>query len=829
MGLYDGYKLSNSTYISQYVGNLVPELANFSAVMQKRYNDARDTDDALVEAMGNLQHLQTEEDTTYANELKQNYLKRLSDRSERSDYENMGRRTQRDARAFSSEYVPLANRLKGMQAIQERVTQDKDIFSPEKKQQILGKIQHMNRAQRDPATGDFVRGADGKVKLGAISDWAYAKDVDKNKKLADFLDKLKAEETQSGFSTSADGKMLQSIKREVRSPQEIARLAKQMLETDPEMRAMTERDVELSTYHLSQGEFTQMAQKGNVSIYDQLKRAGNSENVIKSYAKAHGYSMQALQTKPLDALRNDYASKGRNPADADKDFVRHQVRQQIQQPHIDLVAEVLKIDNMSIDARVDPDYAARATASAMAAASGGDATPLEIVSDSAETTIDVAASHNSAVQASKISEEMKGDLQGAIGASLGLAKPDPKNSTDWYNKTGRYLNDTAAQGRLIAKLEADGNTQQAQNMTLAFKEYNRVNNQAIYARQVVDNYERQAEPEIKKLYETYKTKGFGLNGKEGGMFAQKGNLSYEDFKKELRNTEVESTVTGRYRNKASNTFINADKEQAMSIARGQYFDLMNGVAQKFGKSGQVANIAIEPTGPGFIKNQTDYIEDGVRTGIIKGRDLATGMPIADIIRNKMGASAWFSTGDKDKYISESERSDPNSDFNKAMKNLKVRVNMDVRGSNGEATATMKLPDGSIHTVTLDNISPTLPTEMSVRMLQGSQKYATRGEHQYIKQQALRGASHTVLKNINQVDMHNLRPSAKPYQLNDMYFLKVTDAGVNGVGGKQNVYTLMVKQGGVVKPTTMKPTTNLTDIQLALGLEVVRDQTVPDRE
>lgn len=818
MGLYDSYKLNNSSYIPQFVGSVVPELQGFSQTVQKRYNEAVDTDDALTEALGNLQHLGLEADTQYANELKQNYLTKLMDRSQRSDYENMGRRTKRDAQRFSAEYTPLLQRQRDLSTELGRVNADEKIFDPNKKAEIAARISYMNDSRRN-SSGEFDRDENGRIRLGAIQTWAYAKDVDINKKLADFLKIKETEETQSAYRANGAGLMI-SNKREFRNPADIARMAKEMMDTDPEIRAMVERDVELATYRLSPSKITDLANKDNVSIYDRLKRAGLSEQMINSNLQANGVSKETARLKPLDVLRADYISKGLPPEKANEDYVKNQVRKQITSPHAELVANLLKVDKRTIEAREDPIYAAKMIAAAVAAAipptDSGTVSPLLVTPDNAESAIDVVRMNNNVVEATQAAESTKSSLQAAVGSYLGLPKPNGANTADWYNKTNRYLNDKNAQGDLLSKLKGEGKLQEANNLTVAFNNYNNLNNKIIYAKQQMDNFTK--EVDFAPLYSEY-------------VKLEKGKkLSLEQFKKELTApTKVEqrsfmgSTAFSRSDETMWDRMTNKEA-YALRVTRDKYFNKLQETA---GKTGQTANTVFEPTSSGWAKNQTEFVENGLRTGDVKAVDMATGEDLSDIIRKELGSSGWFRFGNNDKQVSATDKSDPNSDYNKAMRQFKARINVGTRGSNGEPTATITTPGGSKRTVVLQNISPNLPTELAARMLVTSGKNMTRGEAAYHGQSAAEGAGWAALRNTNQAELYNVRPSAKPYQLNDLYYLKVSEAGVKG-GQKQNYYTLMVKDGDKFVPTRVANRTNLTDIIQQIGGQILQQQmsTIP---
>ena len=808
MGLYDNYKLDNSTYISQYVGSVVPELKDFSQVMQKRYNEARDTDDSLTEALGNLQHLGLEADTQYANELKQRTLNGLLDRSGRDDYENMGRRTKRDALKFSKDYMPLIQRQKDLSTELQRVQMDDKIFSSDTKSQIQSRISYLND-QRRGENGDFARDQNGNIKLGAVQGWAYAKDVDINKKLADFLKEKATDVNQGGFSANGTGLMV-SNKTETRSAAEMARLAAQMMDSDPEIKAMIERDVDLRTYRLTPGQMTEQANKENISIYDKLRRQGLSDTMIRSNLKANGLSVEVAKLKPVDVLRDRYASAGRNPQDADADFVRDQVRKGLMSPHMQLIGDLLKVDKNTIEARSDGMFLARAIGAAMSAANSGDASPLIVTPDNAESSIDAASIHNTAVENIQKADEMKGHLQAAVGESLGLPKPQGKQTADWFNQTGKYLNDRKAQGDLIQKLAAEGKSQEANNLTQAFRAYNDITNKAVYAKQQRDTFAK--EVDFKPIYQEYLKNEKGPKMSE----AQLKSVVLDNTKINHREFMGAEDYT-REQDGFVNRLLGRDEDYAKRIARGSFFKAMQQKATAYGKTGQTANTTIEPTGSGYLKNQTDFVENGLRSGDVRGTDMATGESFQDIIRKELG-KGWFSTS-----ISEKDKRNPTSDYNKAMDQLKVRINLDTRGANGQPTATVTTPSGQKRTIVLDNISPNLPTEMAARMMDASGKYMTRSEATNHMQSAATGAGYSVLNHVNQADLYNMRPAAQPYQLTDDFFLKVQEAGKKGVGNKTNVYTLMVKQGGKFVPTKVANRTDLKDIILALGGREMQQQ------
>jgi hypothetical protein len=186
-------------------------------------------------------------------------------------------------------------------------------------------------------------------------------------------------------------------------------------------------------------------------------------------------------------------------------------------------------------------------------------------------------------------------------------------------------------------------------------------------------------------------------------------------------------------------------------------------------------------------------------------------------------------GDNNLQIEDKDRADPKSVYNQSMKSSQAWYNLDTRGANNEATITWRSPSGQTRTMVMDpgTVSPSIPTEMGARNLQSAQKSATKDEYQRLREYTLLGASGAVTQNTNLVEMYNWGPQAQPYKVNDKYSVRVTQAGIDKVGGKQNVYTIMVERGGKLVPTAVK-STNLNDIRMAFGMEVIKAQTTPDR-
>lgn len=810
MGLYDSFKLDNSTYISQYVGSVVPELQNFSIIKQNQYNQAADADDILTEAMGNMSHLDMEEDAVYANELKQKYIAGLMERAKRGDYENMGRRTRRDAQGFAQEYKPLIQRQQGMATIQERVMQDEKIFSPEKKQQILGRIRAMNTSPRNP-DGSLIRDANGRVALGAIKDWAYAKDVDVNKKLAEFLSKMETDVRQSGYTADGSGALVSS-KVESRDPQEIARLAYQYMQSDPEVRAMIERDVDLATYNLTPEDISRVARENNKSTYDKLKAQGLPDSMIASRVAASGLSRQDASRRPLDQIRQAYIDRGGSVQGADVDFVRNIVRQQLMEPNANLIAQVLKVDKRTLEARTDPNAIGAAIGAALNSGKADGYLPISVTSDaesaSQEQYMDI---HNAYVNSSKALNDTKGNLQTAIGLAMGMPNPEGKKPTvDWFNNTAVYLKDKNRRGELIRKLQSEGKEQDAINLERAFSQYDQTLNTAEIARQKAESVHELID--VGSLYNEYR--------KEEGAKA----LSRKDFEESLRDQyEIKQSNLfrqGKYSRadlSITDEAFNRKESDAMQMARWKYFQQAQEKIPTVGTNRTV----MEPLGPGALKSYTDAVTDQALAGTLQLKEEGSGTDMEKIWEQAYTENNWAPWN---KTVSEKEKRDPSSDYNKMKAATRFKFVAERSGA-GEVMLMASLPNGRQYTMAAKNINPALANELAIRYMDEAGKSMTSSQHRALVQPITRGIGRSIITRTSPAEVENMSPNTKssPYILDDagMYALQIKDTGIEGVGSKGRAYTLLVRSGDQWVETNIKNKTKYEDIEQAISEPTVR--------
>ena len=320
--IYSSMQNTYADYIPQFVGSIVPELKEFTQSVKNRFETALDEEDKLIEALGNFTHLGTEEDTAYANELKEKHYNEIVERARSGNYQSLGRRIRNSASQFMNDYSILQSRQNAMNQIIQKVRDDESIFDPNKKERIIQKIQHINRAQRGPE-GELLRDASGKIALGTIQDWSYSPDVDIQKILSESLKNVKANLEQSEFREHPDGYFISSV-GEIISKQEVQSMAERLMRSNPQVQAMLETDAELATFDASPEQLYMAITASNLSLYEEMKQQKWDDARIKQYADEQGLTEDDLREKPIsEDLLAEVISSG-NP-DMLKEFYKDQV------------------------------------------------------------------------------------------------------------------------------------------------------------------------------------------------------------------------------------------------------------------------------------------------------------------------------------------------------------------------------------------------------------------------------------------------------------------------------------------------------------------------
>ncbi len=735
MSLYDQVQQANTPYMSQFVGSIVPELNQYSQAMQQRYNTAADTDDMLAEGLGNLQHLNFDADTQYANELKQQYYQRLTDRAARGDFENMGRRTRLDAVRFSQAYQPLIQRQKDFAEIIKKVQSDPNIADPDKKQQILQYISHMNTT---PKVGsDFQRDQNGRVQLGGIQDWAYAPDVDINKKLIDTLSKKEADIKAGHYFQDGHGNLVNTVEK-LRDPRYMAQLAQELMKTDPEIQAMLNRDTTLKTYNLSSDDVKKSLSNMGLdkSAYQQLKSQGMNNHEIVAYIRAHPKIGDGM-TSPLDATKASLMSSGMSEAAAERAILADQVKQQMMDPHAEFAGGLLGYKQDTNDHMVDHYAVARLTASLNTAPKDPNLIAIQGMNStsSQENPVEAAKAHVAAT------EDLKNNAQTVQSAILaGL-----KNSGMGTGNAKQDLSTAIAMMHNPVKLNAlkvalaRTNPQAAQTLESVAADYN--NKAAIV--QAQSNHINDIE-------------------KAGGW---DWDAQYKQYVKDKSGRSISNIFDSHIKSKAD--YMNAVRtgklitpnDFTLQGPTGDYKDAVHKGMKSIndGISQGAGYTMIEPTGSGKAAALTDAVTNLVVNNKASAIDLnkPDGGPVD--IMTTMGLDPKSKTFDQD------------------VKNLQVRFNTE--GVNGRPTVTATYK-GQARVFQLQNMPQGLQDELNLEVVKSGAGANTTDYGRNKLKQGLIGFGTSVTPDITAQYLKTVNPgpSGVLKSLSDKYAVKVKDAG-----------------------------------------------------
>lgn len=784
MGLYDQVKMADSPYMSQYVGSIVPEIANYSNLVQTRYNDAADSDDKLSEALSNLQHLGLAGDTQYANELKQQYYQKLQDRSDRGDYENMGRRTHRDAMNFVGQYQPLLQRQTDYAAIVKRVNGDANIADPEKKAQILEYIQHLNQTPVDPTTGGFVRDAAGRVQLGGIQDWQYAKDVDVNKKLSDLLAKKEADINQSKF-TSVNGYRV-STKEELRSPKVMAMLANEIQQTDPEIKAMISRDVTLQNYKLTDDQISQGLKQSAMSPYQRLRQKGLSDHDITVQARAAGMSLDDAKVSPVARQVQRMVASGMSEAAANKAVYNELTAQSMRDPSNSLMGDLFSVHKITQEEHTD-EWALMKARHALEQMDkfNGD---YQLIKNPALMTQDLDPVHitDTYVQKQKAATGMQQSLQASIQAALtkaGMASGDPKKDlvmSQMFTEDGTKLT------QLVDKIKAT-NPDLADRLQTAGNTYYQAKSELASHKANTLGLEEASGVDTHKLYDAYVKRS--KESPTGGP-----PIDYNRFLNSIRSADLnpEDRSDNSILTKAKNLALYPGLPTPIEEARHAYTNKVKGTV---GSLGFMAALA----GQGVVGDTKGMLEtiSSAQGGFTKYKTAMPGYTsiapmndadgfgkVANFVKDQaQGLSLQLKDisqpGSSPMNLAKLIGADNTTTKGKeAIKDTKILINQEP-APDGKISATVYLPDGSQKVVAIDNLDPTTAREIKTRMVEVSGLGA---DKQYVtsrQQKAIAGMGDDYFKYMSTIDLENRQPSSVVYPVNDQYAIKIKPGGSEG--------------------------------------------------
>lgn len=158
MGLYDQYKLENSTGIRKFQGSTTPELMMVGQQLQKQYDVGQNYDDMLGQMIKDSSA--AEFDKPVLQQLKAEYAQRIGARAQKGDYENMWRDTMIDSRNFVGDYKHIAENQQRVAAYQKNLQDElekKDglIRSPETMNKLIAESMQQGGLKKDPNTGEW--------------------------------------------------------------------------------------------------------------------------------------------------------------------------------------------------------------------------------------------------------------------------------------------------------------------------------------------------------------------------------------------------------------------------------------------------------------------------------------------------------------------------------------------------------------------------------------------------------------------------------------------------------------------------------------------------
>lgn len=285
MGLYDGYRLSNSTGIPQYVGSALPEVTKMFDVNQQQYDAAFQADLAAQDAIQNAPVLAQDRNTWQG--MQDSFKQEMGERIEKGDYENMYGVVSQRARSVANRLKPLAQQVQAQQEYIKSLD-NKDLNLTERHKATLRNM------TEDRYTG-VKFDASGRVVPGTQYKGAPAsKVIDVNEKIRQALSIMHPKAGKNIVKTdNGTWKMERGNGWEVISEKDVQKVFQAGVANDPEWRAHNEQEVTLNTYArtrgLTDGVVMQTAQQN-----PQLEAAIKAE-MANGYSPAQAYAKMIQQ------------------------------------------------------------------------------------------------------------------------------------------------------------------------------------------------------------------------------------------------------------------------------------------------------------------------------------------------------------------------------------------------------------------------------------------------------------------------------------------------------------------------------------------------------
>ena len=246
MGLYDGYRLSNSNRVPEYQGSAVPEMVAVSAQLQKQYDTAQDRQDYAGQYLNSMTSLH--QDAGEFNKVKGEITNKLSVLSKRPDLENAVRESTMLAQQLPQAYAPFAQRMKDVQEVQEgynkRVVEGK--LSPDQAKRFMEQDMIMDGGiKKDPATGKY---------NGRFVGQQNVDDFDTRKAIDEIFDKTFPSTqgwTNEGPTANGQWMFKNGSTTKILSRDAVTKMTREGLSQIPGWNSHVKQEQDLSTYKLN--------------------------------------------------------------------------------------------------------------------------------------------------------------------------------------------------------------------------------------------------------------------------------------------------------------------------------------------------------------------------------------------------------------------------------------------------------------------------------------------------------------------------------------------------------------------------------------------------
>ncbi len=195
MGLYDNYRLSNSSAIPQYEGSAGDDFIKVGQYKQGLYDTNSQTGAALDDQAGNVSSM-FQQDQGAVEELRNNTHTKISEIAARGDWENALPEVQAIGRNFANRQREITAPQQQFQEYKESLS-NKDLnLTPEQKQGLLEQSRSGYQGLQKDARGRYV---------GGFSGVTPAKNIDVNKKVDEWMkDAVSHKYGQEAETLSAD-------------------------------------------------------------------------------------------------------------------------------------------------------------------------------------------------------------------------------------------------------------------------------------------------------------------------------------------------------------------------------------------------------------------------------------------------------------------------------------------------------------------------------------------------------------------------------------------------------------------------------------------------